>query len=78
MEQAGLRLMTPKDPITDAEFARLCLELEPHGPDAWLQVPWQVSLAQAVRAAVRENKLLANADHMWRYYRDWRSARDSK
>jgi hypothetical protein len=22
--------------------------------------------------------VLANADHMWRYYRDWRSARDSK
>ena len=22
--------------------------------------------------------VLANADHLWRYYRDWRSARDSK
>jgi len=22
--------------------------------------------------------VLANADHMWRYYRDWRSATDSK
>jgi len=58
MEQ-GPGVVTVDDPITDAEFARLCLELEPYGADAWLQIPWHVSLAQAVRAAVRENKLLA-------------------
>lgn len=51
--------MKAKDPITDAEFAGLRLELESHGEDAWLQVPWHVSLAQAVRVAARENKLLA-------------------
>jgi hypothetical protein len=59
MEQAGARLMTAKDPVTDAEFARLRLELEPHGADTWLQVPWHISLAQAIRVAARENKLLA-------------------
>ena len=51
--------MTANDPVTDAEFARLRLELAPHRADTWLQIPWHVSLAQAVRVAARENKLLA-------------------
>lgn len=51
--------MTGRDLITDAEFASLHVELAPHGGDAWLQVPWHLSLAHALRAAARENKLLA-------------------
>ena len=51
--------MTDTDLLTDAQFAELRAELAPHGVDAWLRVPWQVSLTKAVRIAVRENRLLA-------------------
>ena len=51
--------MTANDPVTDAEFARLRLELAPHDADTWLQVPWHLSLAKALRVAARENKPLA-------------------
>ena len=51
--------MTGSDIITDAEFASLRAELAPYSADAWQHVPWQISLAQAVRVAARENRLLA-------------------
>ena len=51
--------MTGEDIVTDAEFARLRAELAPHDDDSWRQIPWQVSLAQALHVAARENKLLA-------------------
>lgn len=59
MEQARGRFMTRSDTITDAEFASLRAELAPDGTDAWQHVPWQISLAQAVRVAAREKRLLA-------------------
>jgi hypothetical protein len=58
MEQARGRFMTGSDTITDAEFARLRGELAPDGADAWQHVPWQISLAQAVRVAARTERLL--------------------
>ena len=51
--------MTDSDLVTDGEFAKLRLELQPHAADSWLRVPWHISLAQAVRVAARENKPLA-------------------
>lgn len=51
--------MTSTDVVTDAELAMLRAELTPHGADSWLQVPWHLSLVQALRTAARENKLLA-------------------
>jgi len=51
--------MTSRDVATDAELAMLRAELTPHGADSWLQVPWHLSLAQALRTAARESKLLA-------------------
>ena len=51
--------MRRRDIISDTEFANLLAELEPHSADTWLQVPWHISLAQAVGVAARENKLLA-------------------
>ena len=51
--------MTAKDLVTDSEFARLCAELAPPGTDSWLQIPWRLSLVQALRAAARESKPLA-------------------
>jgi hypothetical protein len=51
--------MTEADLLTDAQFAKLRAELAPHGEDAWLRVPWHISLVKAVRVAARENKLLA-------------------
>ena len=59
MEQARGQLMTGRDPVTDAEFAKLRVELEPHGAGSWRGIPWHISLSQAVRVASRENKLLA-------------------
>ena len=52
------RFMRGNDTITDAEFANLRAELAPDDADAWQQVPWQTSLAQAVRVAAREKRLL--------------------
>jgi hypothetical protein len=51
--------MTDTDLLTDDQFAELRAELAPHAEDAWLRVPWHISLAKAVRVAERENKLLA-------------------
>ncbi len=51
--------MMGRDPVTDAEFESLRVELAPHGADSWLQVPWHISLTHALRVAARENKLLA-------------------
>ena len=51
--------MTGSDIITDAEFAKLRVELAPDAADSWRQIPWHVSLAQALSVAGRENKLLA-------------------
>ena len=59
MEQTRGPHMTGKHLITDAEFARLRVEVAPPGADSWLQVPWHLSLAQALRVAARENKPLA-------------------
>ncbi len=51
--------MTDSDLITDTEFAKLRVVLAPQSADSWQRVPWHISLAQAVRVAARENKLLA-------------------
>ena len=59
MWQAHGRFMTGSDTITEAEFASLLAELAPDSADAWQRVPWQISLAQAVRVAAREKRLIA-------------------
>ena len=50
--------MTGRGVVTDAELARLRAELPRPDADPWLRVPWQLSLARALRAAVRQNKPL--------------------
>ena len=56
--------MTGRDVVTDAELARLRAELTPPDADPWLRVPWQLSLARALRAADRQNKPLVVVEYI--------------
>ncbi len=42
--------------LTDSEFRRLHAELQPAPDEAWLTIPWKISLLDAQKAAAEQQK----------------------